>query len=234
MSASGRAGSLADKSVTSPQRRRVDDVPAVATPDALPDAVARADAPVEEQAAAEDGVAPVADDVLETRAAVAKTRIALAVAMLFLLIFNATGLKSWTYDLPDTPTSRVLVAAAEQWEIATTAMGVTAVKTTLGDVAAWARDLRAFEQRGFADADGFADAPFAEPAVFDEGLPGLPRASDPVAGDVLSADPFSVAPNADGHRGDGSHADGSNGVEGFVGDASRVGPTQNDGPVNEL
>lgn len=57
--------------------------------------------------------------------------IAIAVATLFLGLFNATAINGWAVELAPTPLSARIVAATEAWEETTEAIGVAAPRAWL-------------------------------------------------------------------------------------------------------
>lgn len=59
------------------------------------------------------------------------TSIAIAVATLFLALFNATSIRSWAVELPPTAVSLRIVEVVEQWEGATEAIGIAAPRAFL-------------------------------------------------------------------------------------------------------
>jgi len=77
--------------------------------------------------------------------------IAIAVATLFLGLFNATSIRSWAVDLPPTAASLRIATAAEQWEETTEAIGVAAPRAWLH--AQW-KKLQALRFPGQEPASG--------------------------------------------------------------------------------
>lgn len=73
------------------------------------------------------------------------TSIAIAVATLFLALFNATSIRSWAVDLPPTAINVRIAEAAEQWEGTTEAIGIAAPRAWLH--ARW-KDLQALRFSG--------------------------------------------------------------------------------------
>lgn len=74
---------------------------------------------------------------------------AIAVAALFLALFNATSIRSWAVELPPTAINMQVVAAAEQWEGITEAIGIAAPRAFLH--ARW-KDLQALRFGGQGEA----------------------------------------------------------------------------------
>lgn len=81
----------------------------------------------------------------------------IAVATLFLALFNAQAIRGWAYQLPPSPTSASLAAAAEGWYAITAAAGLDRPYALLH---AWYGDVK---QARFADAAQPAEANAAQP-----------------------------------------------------------------------
>jgi hypothetical protein len=95
-------------------------------------------------------------DPLVQRRALAWTSTVIAVAAIFLLVFNATALHSWASSLKPSDATVELAAVAGGWEDATARLGLTAPRAFVHDVWAKQRALTWGQNNG---APGSADPP---------------------------------------------------------------------------